>query len=261
MKVLSWDEFRFSYLPPRPMAATVGAFDGLHIGHRFLIEKLLAHGKGRVTAAFTFRQNPKAILKRGEYAGNLMSLDQRLAGLASLGLDIVVLIDFSANFSKLAGRDFLSILEERGDLAYIAVGSDFCCGSGCDVNAEGLKAFFEGRGIEAELVSPVMLNGQAVSSTRIRRALVEGDFDAAEAMLGGPYQFDISGLRPEASQEGEFRFERPAGMVLPERGVYGALIDDSGRRALLRLSPESIAIVPVDGQALGQASFIQLTKD
>ncbi len=261
MKVLSWDDFRLSYLAPRPMAATVGVFDGLHIGHRYLIEKMLAHGKGRVTAAFTFRQNPKSVLRRGEFSGSLMSLDARLELFASLGLDIVVLIDFSANFSKLAGRDFLSILKERGDLAYIAVGTDFSCGNGCDVDSGALKSFLEGKGVEVELVSPVMIDGQAVSSTRIRRALIAGDFDAAEAMLGRPYQFDIGGLRSETSQEGEYRFERPAGLVLPERGVFGALIDDSGRRALLKLSPESLAIVPTDGQALGQASFIQLTKD
>ena len=111
MKVLGWEEFQAGAGLEKPLAATVGVFDGLHIGHRRLIETVLEHGEGRLGTVFTFRNSPKLGLRPGSHGGALSSLDQKLEGLESLGLGLCVLIDFSGNFSKLAGRDFFRFLE------------------------------------------------------------------------------------------------------------------------------------------------------
>jgi riboflavin kinase/FMN adenylyltransferase len=260
VRVLSWEEFGLSYEAERPMAATVGVFDGLHVGHRLLIERVLAHGKGRVATAFTFTQNPKAVLRPESYGGDLASLAQRLEAFESMGLDLVVLIDFSGNFSKLAGRDFLSALYSRGSLEYIAVGSNFSCGHGLDVDACSLKSFYGALGVEAEVVEPVMRGSSPVSSSRIRRAIVEARLEEAAAMLGHDYELDLRKVRVEGDGS-ELRFERPRGLVLPPVGIYEATAMGSKAAALFKVEPEALSLVAIDGRPLGQVSFIKLTKD
>jgi len=260
MKVLSWEEFRDSYEAKQPMSATVGVFDGLHRGHRLLIERVLAHRKAGVATVFTFTENPKAVLRPESYSGDLASPGQRLEAFESLGLDLVVLIDFSGNFSKLAGRDFLSVLYSRGSLEYIAVGSNFSCGHGLDVNAYSLKSFYAALGVEAEVVEPVLYGSSPVSSSRIRKAIAEARFGEAAAMLGRDYELDFRNVRFEA-RDSELRFERPRGLVLPPVGVYEAQVPDTKVSALFRVEPDSLSLVAIDGRPLGQVSFIKLTKD
>jgi riboflavin kinase / FMN adenylyltransferase len=260
MKVLSWEDFCDSYEAKLPMSATIGVFDGLHRGHRLLIERVLAHRKAGVAAVFTFTENPKAVLHPESYAGDLASLGQRLEAFEALGLDLVVLIDFSGNFSKLAGRDFLSVLYSKGRLEYIAVGSNFSCGHGLDVDACSLKSFYAALDIEAEVVEPVMQGSSPVSSSRIRRAIVEARFREAAAMLGRDYEMDFRDIRFEA-RASELRFERPRGLVLPPVGIYEALALNAKVPALFRVEPDSLSLVAIDGRPLGQVSFIKLTKD
>jgi riboflavin kinase/FMN adenylyltransferase len=190
LKVLSWDEFSNSQHREITLAAAVGVFDGLHRGHTELIGRVLNRDEA-VKAVVTFRENPKKVLRPASYHGDLSTLEQKLEKLEALGLDLCVLIDFSGDFSKLSGRKFLSVLKESGNLRFLAVGFDFRCGHRLDTGAEDIKAFYETQTVETELLGAVHWAGHPISSSRIRKAVVEGRLDDASAMLGYPYEVDL----------------------------------------------------------------------
>jgi riboflavin kinase / FMN adenylyltransferase len=219
LKVLSWEELRAGALAGVPFAATIGVFDGLHIGHRELIARVSGR-EGLSSLVLTFAENPKRILSPSTYHGELSTLDQKLDLVESLGADSCALIDFSGDFSKLPGRQFLSMLRESGELRFFAVGSEFRCGRGLDTNAEDIRAFCAGRSIGFESIKAVQWAGHPVSSSRIRKAVIEGRLDDAASMLGRPYEIDLrdSG-RFSAGSMG------PAGVQLsPPPGEYEAAL-------------------------------------
>lgn len=197
MKVLRWEEFR-SGRADYPLAVVIGVFDGLHIGHRELVARVLGR-EGLSSAVVTFAENPKRILTPASFDGGLSTLDQKLSLIESMGVDLSVLIDFSGDFSKLPGRQFLSLLSESGSLRYLAVGSDFRCGYGLDTDAQGVRDFCRARSIGVELLSAVQWAGQAVSSSRIRKAIVAGRVEEAAGMLGRPYEVDLRGASSPAA--------------------------------------------------------------
>jgi FAD synthase len=197
----------------------VGVFDGLHIGHKALIGKVVGRS-GFASAVVTFKENPKRILSPSTFSGDISTLSQRLDLIESMGADFVVLIDFSGDFSKLPGRRFLSMLEERAALRYLAVGHDFRCGYELDTDSESIRAFCEERSIGIELLRAVNWAGHAVSSSRIRKAITEGRLEDAASMLGRPYELDIRVSHIGASD----CFARTASQAIPPPGIYGAVL-------------------------------------
>jgi riboflavin kinase / FMN adenylyltransferase len=241
MKVLSWEELRGGSLAGLPFAATIGVFDGLHIGHRELIARILGK-EGLSSLVLTFAENPKRILSPSTYHGELSTLDQKLDLLESMGADSCALIDFSGDFSKLPGRHFLSMLRESGEFRFFAVGSEFRCGRGLDTDAEDIGLFCEGHSIGFESIKAVHWAGQPVSSSRIRRAVIEGRLEDAASMLGRPYEIDLrdsgrfssGGAKPEGLQLSpppgayEAALVHAASSGEPERTIE-ARVDAEGR--------------------------------
>jgi FAD synthase len=214
MKTLTWDEFR-SGKAVMPIAAAIGVFDGLHIGHRELIRRVQGR-TGLSSAVITFQENPKRILSPESFRGELSTLEQKLSLVASMGVDLCVLIDFSGDFSKLPGRQFLSMLRESGDIRCLAVGSDFRCGFRLDTDAQDIREFCGERSIGVELLSAVRWAGHPVSSSRIRKAILSGHLEDAALMLGRPYELDLRGAR--LSDSG--RIAVMGGQTSPPPGLY-----------------------------------------
>jgi len=225
VKILSWDEFVGAPFEDRPLAATVGVFDGLHRGHVALVDRVLTSA-GTHAAVFTFRENPKRSLRPRAYHGDLFSLEQKLETLERLGVEICVLIDFSGDFSKLAGRIFLSFLAERGGLRLIVLGSDFRCGHRLDTGVAEIRAYYAPLGIRTEVLEPVLWGGHPISSSRIRKAVVEGRIDEASAMLGRPYELDLR--RAECVAPGCLRLELDGLQVFPPSGRYDSIVVGDG---------------------------------
>jgi hypothetical protein len=176
--------------------------------------------EGLSSLVLTFAENPKRLLSPSTYHGELSTIDQKLDLVESMGADSCALIDFSGDFSKLPGRQFLSMLRESGEFRFFAIGSEFRCGRGLDTNAEDIRAFCEGRSIGFESIKAVHWAGHPVSSSRIRKAVIEGRLGDATAMLGRPYEIDLrdSGRLSAGSI-------RPAGVQLsPPPGEYEAAI-------------------------------------
>jgi len=197
MQLINWRQFLENGLPlgDKLASMTIGIFDGVHRGHQALIKRIVSHNApplnapsaGYVPVVFTFRQNHKtenSNLRFGEQ-GDIQSFEERLAMLERLGVQITVVIDFSEEFRRMRGVEFLKILLEHGNAGFFAVGSDFRCGYQLDTNAAAIKKFFLSHNIPVEIVPQVMQGTLPVSSSRIRAAIAAGDHALAQAMLGG----------------------------------------------------------------------------
>lgn len=215
---VDWEEFLHGFVPPRPLAVTIGVFDGLHAGHRELVRRIVARQPGCAPTVVTFKVNPKKILRPHGFEGDLLSLNRKLEIMGELGVEVAVLIDFSGDFSTMPGRNFLSTVVDRGRVAYMAVGWDFHCGRGRDTDARALVDFCASRSVDAELLDPVSFHGDTASSTRIRRAVRAGRISEAERLLGRPFEVELGACT--GGEDGAWRFAPPEGMVRPPAGLW-----------------------------------------
>lgn len=238
MRIVTWDEAiagAFGLEPP-PAAATIGVFDGVHRGHRELVRRVLKKAPGKVPVAVTFRENPKRVTAPHRFAGDLFTLDQKLEALDDLGLTVCVLIDFSGDFSKLGGNEFISTLVGSCGVRFFAVGSDFKCGYRLSTDAHDVREIAAGFHAEVDVVEPVLVDGEKVSSSGIRAAVTRGRMDLALAMLGRPYTLDLRGLETESNHGLLDVVPGKRGFVLPRFGNYvGTLVTDS-RKSVVSIS-------------------------
>jgi riboflavin kinase/FMN adenylyltransferase len=234
MEILSWEEFLGRKKERASCAAmTIGVFDGVHAGHGELIKAARdfawnknAAGEKAGAWVITFRENPKKILRPGSYPGDILPFTDKLAKLEEAGIDLSVIIDFSAGFGKLAGADFMSLIYAHCPLEFLAMGEDFHFGYRMDTGAGKAKAFFEPLGVRVDILPPVYHGGQRISSTRIRGFIRDGNFSAAAAMLGHPYRLTLPGgcgvgiLAREAFTQ-----------ALPQKGSFPVVFEGTaGRR-------------------------------
>jgi FAD synthase len=182
---------------------TIGVFDGVHRGHQALISRIV--GWGLEPVVVTFRQNPRLFFDSANYMGDISSLAQKLSLFESLGVACTILIDFSSDFSKLSGRDFIDFLTTYGNMAYLVIGAQFRCGHGLDTDAALIKRVNERNGVATELVDPVLDGAEPVSSSRIRVAIRAGDFGAAETSMGRAFTLDLGSARRLLPPDGTYR--------------------------------------------------------
>jgi riboflavin kinase / FMN adenylyltransferase len=202
------------------IALTIGVFDGVHIGHKALIREITESGRGYLPIAFTFLQNPGTVIGSKRFSGNISTLRQRILRLEESGIEYVVLIDFSTDFSRISGEKFLSLLRGRLDIKKIAVGYNFKFGYKNDVDAKRLKLLTPG--IELSIVDPILYRGTIVSSTRIREEIREGNFSTVREMLGYDYMIDLDKQSEQAvPNDSSITITRERiFQVLPKNGKY-----------------------------------------
>jgi riboflavin kinase/FMN adenylyltransferase len=203
---------------------TIGVFDGIHRGHLALLGKIISQASSYTPAVVTFRKNPKIILHPDEYEGDIMSLERKLDIFTGLGIGLTILIDFSGHFSKLGGKEFLDCLKTRGQLGYLAIGSNFRCGNKRETDASLIKTMNEAAGIRTEVVPPIMEGASQVSSSRIRSAIRSGSFNEAAALLGRNVEIDCFGLIGRRETGGTFFDTQGGGRVTPPPGKYPVVL-------------------------------------
>jgi riboflavin kinase/FMN adenylyltransferase len=230
MRVIDWSEIAAQTSPSETSALTIGVFDGVHRGHQELIRLITAKKAEFIPTLITFRKNPKEFLRKKEFRGDILSLDQKLAIFEQLSIERVVLIDFSENFSKIDGRKFLDLVRNRLHPGFVAVGSNFRCGHRGDTGAIRLKALYHKAGIPVEVVVPVLDGLRPVSSSRIRSAIAAGDFSASARFLGRNVEFDVSSIVPEARGGDSFYRTDTLRRIMPGTGNYPALLH-GGKKA------------------------------
>jgi riboflavin kinase / FMN adenylyltransferase len=173
-------------------AIAIGNFDGVHLGHRALIDRarVLAESHGAQSVALTFDPHPSAVVGRG-CPPMLSSLERRLELLEAAGLDAVVVEPFTmglANLAPLAFVDDVLLFALRARA--IVVGYDFTYGQGRTGTTHALKAHGARAGVEIAVVPAVEIGGEIASSTKIRGYLREGNVTAASQLLGRPWDVD-----------------------------------------------------------------------
>ena len=224
LRIFEWADFIAPALKkPKASAITIGIFDGIHLGHTELIRRVVASGKNPTVV--TFRENPQKLLEPQSYPGDIFTLNQRLALFEDLGIAEVILIDFSENISKMNGREFISLLIDRGNLTFLVIGSNFRCGHKLDTDAALIKNMNEAKGIPTEVVPPILYGTEAISSSRIRTAINQGDLSLATELLGRKVVLDLA---PGISKIG---YTKDRERIILD--VSGRLIPPSGRYRVL----------------------------
>ncbi len=171
-------------------ALTIGNFDGVHRGHRALLEELKrgAAEKGLVSCVMTFEPHPKEFFSPEQAPPRILNLRDKLAAFAEIGIDRVVVEHFNSAFAKLTPEEFVSeILIKRLNAKWILIGDDFCYGAKRSGNFSTLKAAGEKYGFEVSSIHTIHENGERISSSALRTALANGDMTHANKLLGRHY--------------------------------------------------------------------------
>jgi riboflavin kinase/FMN adenylyltransferase len=168
---------------------TVGTYDGLHLGHQALLARLGEHarGLGVPTLMVTFEPMPREFLTPDNPPARLTSLRERWRCLETMPLGGLCVLRFGTATRSLTADQFADLLAERLRPAVVVVGHDFRFGRGGGGTAEMLQAAGERLGFAVDIVAPVTLGGERLSSSAIREALAVGDLARAERLLGRPY--------------------------------------------------------------------------
>lgn len=215
-----------------PHAVTIGAYDGLHLGHRAVIDHTaaLAEKQSAQVAVVTFEPHPAQILRPENAPKLLVGLDQKLELLESAGADLVVVVPFDEKQATQTPDDFVqNILVNVCSATSVVVGSNFHFGKGRSGNVEVLKELGGYYGFEVEglgLLERPDAKIESVSSTSIRRALAGGEVRTAAALLGRYHE--VRGVVVQGDQRGRTigfptaNIAVPRQMALPADAVYAA---------------------------------------
>ncbi|AHE95593.1 riboflavin biosynthesis protein RibF [Thermocrinis ruber] len=171
-------------------AITVGVFDGVHLGHQYLLKKLIesAQRRGLKSCVLSFYPHPSKVLSPGQQPCELTDPLERAERILRLGIDRVVFINFDREFSRIRAEDFLKhVLFERLRCRYLLVGYDWRFGYRGEGEVELAKEMGQRLGFEVETAEPFYKNGHIISSTYIRRLLHSGRLEEASEYLGENY--------------------------------------------------------------------------
>jgi riboflavin kinase/FMN adenylyltransferase len=224
-------------VPPEtpPSAVALGAFDGVHLGHRALLRTALtrARAAGLEAVACTFDPHPMEVLQPDRAPRPITTLDERLALIGETGVDAVVVLAFTRELASIEPEAFVKdVLLGRLRAREVVVGYNHRFGRGARGDARLLQDLAARLGFQAHVVPPMTVDGAAVSSTEIRAALQRGDVTTAARDLGRPYA--IAGQVTAGAGRGRklgvptanIESDRP---VLVARGVYRGRTHVDGR--------------------------------
>ncbi|MBX9929822.1 MAG: bifunctional riboflavin kinase/FAD synthetase [Gemmatimonadaceae bacterium] len=216
--------------PERPRAVlTVGTFDGVHRGHRLVLDRLRARAtaEGATAGLVTFAPHPLEVVNPAAAPPLLTTHEEKLEALTQSAIDSVVVLPFTPTLAQYDAPQFVDhVLRERFGMTTLLVGYDHGFGRGRSGDAQVLQALGADRGFAVEVVPPVQMeDGQPISSTMIRRAVAGGDLARAAAALGRPYA--VSGVVVEGAGRGRSLGFRTLNIalgaerkLLPPEGVY-----------------------------------------
>lgn len=211
---------------------TIGTFDGVHLGHRAILEEVIALAKKNAgeSMVITFDPHPRSILQPSSTLRILTPLAQKLQLIQEAGIDNIVVVPFSKAFAQLSAEAYVSdfLLKEFHPSALV-IGYDHRFGHDREGDISLLKTFGENLGFDVDEIPAHMIRDAAISSTKIRDALLEGNINAANQMLGRPY--GISGVVVKGQQLGRTLGYPTANLqpesqqqLIPLTGIYAAQV-------------------------------------
>lgn len=166
-------------------AVTIGNFDGVHLGHQAMIQQLkqVAHAEQLKTLVIIFEPQPLEFFKGYDAPPRITSLREKVEYLKQLGVDYIAVAKFDDRFRNQSAKEFADLLKLTLNAQHLVLGDDFHFGKNRQGNSEFLKQY----GFQVENLGTVLLDGERVSSTRIRQTLQQGDLALAAKLLGRPY--------------------------------------------------------------------------
>ncbi len=263
--------------PPGGSAVTIGAYDGVHLGHRALLGELRARADadGLATVVVTFDRHPAAVVRPESAPLLLCDLDQKLELLASAGVDRTVVVRFDADRANETAEEFVNReLVDGLDARLVVVGEDFHFGHGRKGNVALLTEMGSVAGFEVDgvtLASADDVAGESappVSSTRVRTLVAAGDVEGAAALLGRPHQVRgpvVTGDRRGGAELGfpTANLDVPADICLPAPGIYAGWFerpDGSRHKAAVSVGRRPTFYGP-DGELLVEAYLLDFSGD
>lgn len=216
-----------SQINPEPSSLTIGYFDGVHRGHRYLIGQAIqsARRQGLRAVLLTFYPHPSVVL-RGAEPFYLSTREEKLALLSELNLDAIIIQPFTPGLAKTRAGQYVKWLVEWVGMIEMWIGPDFALGYRREGDIPFLKNVGERQGFSVNVVNRLKLEGLAINSSRIRQALREGDVTLAARCLGRPYC--VQGPVVIGAQRGRTigfptaNIQVPAERAVPANGVYAA---------------------------------------
>ena len=219
-----------SFHAAKPTIVTIGTFDGVHLGHRKILEQITQSAKDLdcESLVLTFFPHPRMVLQEDTEMKQLNTLDEKIKLLQDLGIDNLVVHPFDKDFSRLTAEEFVKkVLVDVFKIKKIIIGHDHRFGRNRTANIDDLINFGETYGFEVEQISAKEINEVSISSTKIRNALLEGNIELAADYLG--YNYSLTGIISKGKQLGRTIGYPTANIkieedykLIPLNGVYVA---------------------------------------
>ena len=227
-------------LPKKDMLLTIGVFDGVHLGHKYLLSQLAEHARRQdlLSGVVTFRQHPQEVLSPQTRLPFLTDLAERTNLLKNEGVEAIIPLSFTSEIAQLSARQFVSLLMRYLRMRGLVIGSDFTLGRNREGNIDSLRTLGQDMNFTVTVIPLIMINGEVVSSTAIRNALANGDMKRVLNLAGHP--FSLNGRVTSGAGRGlELGFPTANLDIVPEQalpadGVYAtwAYIDGKAFKSM-----------------------------
>ncbi|WP_066436276.1 bifunctional riboflavin kinase/FAD synthetase [Chryseobacterium sp. CCH4-E10] len=215
------------YTSQKPLALSLGMFDGVHLGHKSIVDELIKVGSENnlETAVLTFWPHPRFVFNPNENLKLLNTLEEKQFLLEKCGIDTLFLKEFDEEFRNLTGEEFVrQILVDKLNIKYLIIGYDHSFGKNKSGNFELLQKLSGELGFEVERMEAINIHENNISSTKVRNALLAGNIKEANEMLG--YYYSVSGTVVHGKKLGRTigyptaNIETDPIKLLPKKGAY-----------------------------------------
>jgi riboflavin kinase/FMN adenylyltransferase len=214
---------------------TVGVFDGVHLGHQQIINRLTAgaHARGAPAVVLTFDPHPASVL--GSQEIKCLTLpEERATLLGALDVDVVITEPFTRELSQVTAHDFMLRLSQRLGLEHLLIGYDFALGKGREGNAARLREIGDELGYRVEVISALSDESGVISSTAIRKLVETGNVEEAARLLGRPYRLHGPVIRGDGRGRTinvpTANIAYPDNKMIPAKGIYACWAYLGGQR-------------------------------
>ena len=212
--------------PEKDTLLTIGVFDGVHLGHKYLLSQLTkqAREQNLLSGVVTFNQHPQEVLSPQTRLPFLTDLAQRMELIKNEGVDAIIALPFTTGLAQLSTHQFINLLKKYLRMRGLVIGPDFALGKKREGDANTLSTLGKDMDFTVTVISPIMVNGEVVSSTAIRNALANGDMKRVLQLIGRP--FSLNGRVTKGTGRGiELGFptanlDIDPRQALPADGVY-----------------------------------------
>ncbi len=221
--------------PEKDMLLTIGVYDGVHLGHKYLISQLVEHARQQnlLAGVVTFRQHPRAVLSPQIKLPYLTNLEERTRLLKNEGVDAVIALSFDQELARLSAKEFVGLLKKYLRMRGLIIGPDFALGRQREGSTNTLGALGQEMNFSVTVIPPLKINGEVVSSTAVRDALTAGNMERVTDLIGRFFSLQVKVTTGAGRGSGlgfpTANLDIDPKQALPAEGVYATWADIDGQ--------------------------------